>query len=85
MKSIKLLSLGLLLAFLTSTATAVPVGGLGNTDSCTYDGTTYSEGSRVDQAGKTMKCSSGEWVAAKIRHGRVIRPNAPRTAGRLAR
>lgn len=31
-------------------------------DGCTYAGQTYSEGSRVEQAGEIMVCQAGEWV-----------------------
>ena len=31
---------------------------------CTYDGKSYSEGSRVEQAGEVMVCRGGEWVYA---------------------
>ena len=32
--------------------------------SCTYAGKSYSEGSRMEQAGAVMVCKGGEWLHA---------------------
>ena len=31
---------------------------------CTYNGQSYSEGARMEQAGETMVCKGGEWLYA---------------------
>ena len=33
-------------------------------EGCTYAGQSYSEGSRLEQAGEVMECKGGEWVYA---------------------